>query len=93
MHLQSLAQTPNLPPFTATGQTTGRVFTYNIGHPINIIFHLGSGQVQTILDREDYTGSDGTILSFSFAYHLTESANGVVTVEKSGPPQGTWVCK
>jgi hypothetical protein len=92
-HVHLLAQTPNLPPFTATGQSTGRVFTYNYGHPINTIFHLGPGQVVTALDKETYTGSDGTILSFTYHLHITVNANGVVTVEREVPPGGAFSCK
>jgi hypothetical protein len=91
-HIHLLPQTPNLPPFTATGVSTGRVFTYSNGHPINIIIILGPGQVFTAVDKELYHASDGTDLYFVGQIHFTVNANGVVTVNRDNSP-GTWTCK
>ena len=84
-HLQFLPQTPNLPPFVGVGLVTGRVFTYKNGGPYNEVYHIGPGESITIIANETYIGSDGTTLSDTYRLHVTENANGVITVSREVP--------
>lgn len=84
-HLQFLPQTPNLPPFVGVGLVTGRVFTYKNGGPYNEVYHIGPGESITIIANETYIGSDGTTLGDTYRLHVTENANGVITVSREVP--------
>ena len=90
-HVQFLPQTPNGPPFVVVGLTTGRVFTYKNGGPFNQVYHLGPGESITVIANETYTGSDGTTLGDTYRLHITNNANGVVTVVREVPVEFT--CK
>ena len=84
-HFQFLPQTPNLPPFIGVGLTTGRVFTYKNGGPYNEVYHIGPGESITVVANETYIGSDGTTLGDTYRLHISENANGVITVEREVP--------
>ena len=84
-HFQILPQTPNLPPFIGVGLVTGRVFTYKNGGPYNEVYHIGPGESISIVANETYLGSDGTTLGDNYRLHVTENANGVITVSREVP--------
>lgn len=85
-HQQLSPVTPNTPQFSATGQTSGQVFWYRNGGPINFMeVHLSVGSVTTTVDNEVYVASNGDRLNASFQLHETVNANGVVTVLKVEP--------
>lgn len=78
--LQYRPQTPNLPPFLAEGQTSGKVFVYSNGRPVNISFHLAAGEVRTVVANELYVAEDGSKLFGDSRFHYTVNANGELTV-------------
>jgi hypothetical protein len=85
-HLQYRPETPNDPPFVAEGQSSGKVFYFQNGHPINISFHAAAGQVMTFIDqREIYIASDGSQLHLLSGLHVTVNANGELTVDRTMP--------
>ena len=84
-HFQFLPLTPNLPPFTGVGLTTGRVFTYQNGGPSNEVYHIGPGESINVVVRESYRGSDGTTLGDTYKLHITNNANGVITAQREDP--------
>lgn len=81
--IQFVPVTPVTPPFVAEAQTSGTVYVYKNGQPINQVFVVGPGQVITIVDREVYVADNGDQLRLSFRQHLTVNANGEVTVDRS----------
>lgn len=81
--LQFRPETPNQPQFSATGQTTGRVFWYKNGLPVNESFHAGPGEVHTLTDYEVYVADNGDRFKVYLRVHMTVSANGELTVSRS----------
>ena len=75
--------TPNTPQFYIQGLTSGTLYTYSNGHPINESFHLAAGEVYSHHQRERYTAADGSKLFATFTSHSTTNANGVLTVSKA----------
>jgi hypothetical protein len=82
-HLQLVPATPNTPPFFAVAQTSGKVYLYKNGGPINETFHLAAGQVHTVIDNETYVADNGDRLTVSLRAHMTVNANGVLTVSRT----------
>lgn len=67
-------------PFLAVGQSSGRVYEYENGGPINEMFHLGPGEVHTIVDKEVFVAENGDRLEVHLRAHLTINANGELVV-------------
>ena len=85
-HLIYMPQTPNSPPFVAEGQSSGKVFYFQNGHPINVSFHAAAGEVDTFIDeREIYIADDGSSLHLLSGLHMTFNANGDLTVDHITP--------
>ena len=74
--LQYQPQNPGDPPFVAQGQTSGKVFYYNNGRPVNISFHSAAGENQTVVVNEEYVAADGSKLIGDATFHYTVNANG-----------------
>jgi len=74
--LQYEPQRPKDPPFVIEGLTSGKVFYYSFGRPINISFHSAAGENQTVVINEKYVASDGSTLLGPSRYHYTVNANG-----------------
>jgi hypothetical protein len=81
--LQLAPLTPVTPPYFAEGLTSGTVYRYHNGLPINQMFSAGPGEVITIHDREVYVADNGAELRVSFVRHLTVNANGDVIVDRA----------
>jgi hypothetical protein len=73
--------TPTISPFLAQGETSGKLFTYKNGGPINETFQLSAGEVHTIVDREVYVADDGDRLEVELILHITTNANGDLTAD------------
>ena len=82
-HFQLSPQTPNNPPYYAVGETSGKVYLYKNGGPLNESFHLAAGEVHTYLDRETYVAENGDRLVTDLTFHVTTNANGQLTADKS----------
>ena len=78
-NLQYRPETPNSPVFVAEGLTSGKVFTYSNGRPVNVSFHLAAGEVQTVVSNELYVAADGSKLFGDSRFHYTVNANGELT--------------
>jgi hypothetical protein len=75
--------TPKTPQFYIQVISTGKLYTYNNGHPTKFQSgHVAAGEVFAVHDKEEYTAADGSKLFFSVTVHLTINANGVVTVSR-----------
>jgi len=81
-HFQLRPQTPNIPPFFAQGQTSGKLYTYKNGGPSNESFHLGAGEVFTVVGNETYVAEDGDRLKGKARIHVTVNANGELIVSR-----------
>lgn len=77
--IQYQPQNPGDPPFVAEGQTSGKVFTYNNGRPVNVSFHSAAGENQTTVVNEMYVAADGSKLIGDATFHYTVNANGDLT--------------
>jgi len=74
--------TPASPPYYGVGETSGKVYLYKNGGPLNESFHLAAGEVHTYLDRETYVAENGDRLSVDRTFHITTNANGQLTVDR-----------
>ncbi len=81
-HFQYRPVTPNGPQFYLQGISSGKLYQYSNGFPINESFHLAAGEVHSIQGRERYIAADGSKLFNTFILHTTVNANGVLTVSK-----------
>ena len=77
--IQYLPQNPGDPPFVAEGQTSGKVFYYNNGRPVNVSFHSAAGENQTVVVNEEYVAADKSKLIGDATFHYTVNANGDLT--------------
>lgn len=85
-HIQYRPETPNSPPFVAEGLTSGTVYVYQNGHPVNVSAHAAAGSVLTVVDgNEVYIASDGSELLLSSSVHMTVNANGDLVVDRVEP--------
>jgi hypothetical protein len=75
--------TPNTPQFFAQGLTSGKLFQYKNGLPINESFHLAAGEVHTIVGNEVYVAANGDRLLVTYRLHVTVNANGELTASRS----------
>lgn len=81
-HFQLSPATPGSPPYYGVGETSGTVYLYKNGGPLNESFHLAAGEVHTYLDREAYVAENGDRLIVNRTFHITTNANGQLTVNK-----------
>jgi hypothetical protein len=82
---QALPITPKSAPFSAHGETSGKVFAAKSGSPVVETFHLGPGEVHTMVDKETYVAEDGSRLLVTYQIHVTTNANGELVVSKLVP--------
>jgi hypothetical protein len=64
------------------GLSSGKLYQYSNGFPINESFHLAAGEVHSVQGRERYVAADGSKLLNTFVLHATVNANGVLTVSR-----------
>jgi hypothetical protein len=82
---QAAPVTPNGPQFYVQGQTSGKLFQYRNGAPLNQSVHVGPGEVESFIDYEIYVAEDGTKLYVIFSVHTTVNAKGELIVERIDP--------
>lgn len=75
--------TPNDAPYLSVGETSGQVFVYKNGLPINETLQLGPGEVYVYNDREMYVAENGDKLTVSLRIHVTVNANGDLVVDRA----------
>lgn len=81
-HLQLRPLTPKTPQFYIQVISSGKLYSYSNGLPINESFHLAAGEVHSLHDKERFIAEDGSKLFFTFILHTTVNANGVLTVSR-----------
>lgn len=82
IHFQWRPVTPKGPQFYLQGISSGKLYQYSNGAPINESFHLAAGEVYSVHARETYVAADGSKLLNIFILHMTVNANGVLTVSR-----------
>jgi len=77
--------TPHGPPYAGIGQTSGTIYWYKNGLPVNVSHHVGPGEVYTFTDHEVYVADNGDKLFVEAQLHLTFNANAELTSYREVP--------
>lgn len=79
---QEVALNSNQPPYFAVVESTGKVYRWQNGHPLNVSFHQATGETLSVHVRGSYVADDGDKLIGTFHMHLTTNANGELVVNR-----------
>ena len=80
----------NQPPFFAVVESSGKVYQWQNGHPVNQSFHQAAGETFSYHVRGSYVADDGDKLIGTFHLHLTTNANGELVVDRVS--DSGWEC-
>ena len=81
-HYQEVPLNRNQPPFYLVVESTGKVYRYQNGHPLNQSFHQAAGEILSFHIRGSYVAEDGDKLIFTSHWHFTTNANGELVVDR-----------